>query len=445
MYDYAIMNGLVITSAWSGVANIAIKSGQIVALTTDDLLHQALDYYDAKGKIVLPALLDTHVHLREPGYTHKEDFYNGSCAAAAGGYGTIIAQPNTSPPAVDGPSVATLLELAGRQCVVDFGVSAQVTPDNIANLAELKQAGACILDVACCDVPEGWLVTKGGQFLQIFSSAAELGLPVAVYATDASIVTEHTERLMKEGRIDPLAWADSRSSLAEAAEVAKIGSIAQESKARVLFRQISSAVSLEYLQGYKQAADISVEINPHHLFLTTEDLTALGPLGKMAPPLRDAFEVAEFWKGLQGGIIDMIGGDHAPHTLEEKLAGKEDIWKAASGVPTLETALPLMLDAVSRGKLKMEKLVELMSEKPARWLGLYPKKGCIAVGSDADVTIVDPGEVWEVKNESLFTKCGWSPFAGMKLRGRVKKTMVRGRWVFDSGKITVQAGYGRIV
>jgi len=448
LFDYVVMNGEVVTSSWRGKANLAIKNGRIIAISDCSNVPEADGYYNAEGKLVIPALVDTHVHLRDPGYTQKEDFYTGTCAAAAGGYGTVVAQPNTSPPAVDSASIRNLLELGQDRCVVDFGVSAQVTPQNIKNLVALKNAGAIILDVAACDVPEGWLVRDGAHYLQIFRNAVQLGLPVAVYATDASIVAAETEHLQNSGRIDPLAWVQARPPVAEAAEVARITQIARVTNVRLLFRQISTMEALNVIKAYKalkSLADIKIEVNPHHLFLNTDDMLRLGPAAKMAPPLREADMVKALWTELVDGTIDMIGGDHAPHSWEEKIAGKEDIWKGASGVPTLETALPLMLDAASRGRITIENIVNLMSEQPARWLGLYPRKGTIAAGVDADLAIVDPRVSLKVQGKALLGKSKWTPFEGVTLQGRVEKTMVRGKWVYDSGTIIVKPGYGESV
>jgi len=448
LFDYVVVDGKIVTASWCGRANIAVKDGRIAAISTNDWQLEATDYYDANGKLVIPALVDTHVHLREPGYSHKEDFYTGTCAAAAGGYGTVVAQPNTSPPAMDRSSVKGLLELGQAQSVVDFAVSAQVTPDNIQSLDELKEAGALILDAATCDVPEDWLVLRGADFWEMFTNAARLGMPVAVYATDPSMVGSQTKALQDEGRVDPLAWVEARSPITEVTEVARLSQIAKDTRARVLFRQVSTALSLDILKATKSSSlqsDISVEVNPHHLFLTSKAFLRLGPLGKMAPPLRDRMTVEALWRALSNDTVDMIGGDHAPHTLEEKMAGKRDIWQAASGVPTLETALPLMLNAANQGRITIEKIVKLMSESPARWLNLYPCKGTIAVGSDADLVIIDPNYSWEIRGKDLLGKCKWTPFEGFTIKGRVERTMIRGNWVYGNGSILVKPGYGHSI
>ncbi|MFY9371264.1 MAG: dihydroorotase family protein [bacterium] len=448
MLDYMVVNGEIVTPSWRGQANIGIKDGRVAVISSSDLELEAADYYDARGKLVIPALVDTHVHLRDPGYSHKEDFYTGTSAAAAGGYGTVVAQPNTAPPAMDPASISSVIELGEARSVVDFAVSAQVAPGNINSLAQLKEAGALIFDVATCDVPDAWLVLTGKDCWAIFTRAAELGVPVAVYATDASMVGAFTKALQDQGRLDPLAWAESRPPVTEAAEVARLSQIARGTGAKIMFRQISSAASLDILRSVKASrplSNISVEVNPHHLFLIKEDLERLGPVGKMAPPIRDSGTVKALWEALCDGTVDMIGGDHAPHTWEEKMVGEKDIWQAASGVPTLETALPLMLDAASRGKITIEKIVGLMAEKPARWLNIYPRKGTLAVGSDADLVIIDPDSSWEIRGKDLLSKCRWTPFEGLKVKGKVEGTMVRGQWVYERGNIVARPGYGQRV
>lgn len=446
VFDYMVLNGELVTPSWRGPANIGIKDGRVAVIAPAGVKLEAAASYDARGKLVIPALVDTHVHLRDPGHTHKEDFYTGTAAAAAGGYGTVVAQPNTDPPALDPAGIGRVFELGRERSVVDFAVSAQVTPGNLTSLAQLKEAGALIFDAATCDVPADWLISTGRDFWALFTGAARLGVPVAVYATDAGLVGDFTRTLQEWGRVDPLAWVEARPPVAEAAEVARLSQLARAAGGRILFRQISSAASLAILRAVKlscPSANISIEVNPHHLFLTADDLARLGPVAKMAPPLRDRETVRALWKGLRDGTVDMIGGDHAPHTWEEKMAGQEDIWQAASGVPTLETALPLMLDAASRGQITVEQIVSLMAEKPARWLNLYPRKGTLAPGSDADLVILDPAASWEIRGKDLLSKCRWTPFEGLRVKGRVERTMVRGRWVYAQGTIMVRPGYGQ--
>ena len=448
VFDHVIINGVIVTANWRGRANIAIKNGRIVAISSAPLFRDAAETYDVSGKIVIPALVDGHVHLRDPGFTGKEDFFTGTCAAAAGGYGTVIAQPNTDPPMTDEYGVEKLISIGKSRSVVDFSLSAQVTPENLDRLAPLKEAGVISFDAASCDVPDQWILREGSDLWRLFQDAAGLGVPVAFYATDSSMVKSMAESLQRERRIDPLAWSDSRPPVAEAAEIARISRIAAVTGVELLFRQVSTTESLDIIKAMRSLSprpNISVEVNPHHLFLDRNDLARLGPFGKMAPPLRDRETVRGIWQNLHDGFIDLIGGDHAPHTKSEKNAGRENIWESPSGVPTLETALPLMLNVAHRGEICIEQVVRLMSEGPARWLGLYPFKGTIAVGSDADIVILDLKTSWEIRGEQMKGKCKWTPFEGTKVTGRVENTMIRGKWVFGQDGILVEPGFGQFV
>lgn len=448
VFDHVVMNGEIVTATWRGRANIAVKDGRIAAISSAPLFRDATETYDASGKTIIPALVDGHVHLRDPGFTEKEDFFTGTSAAAAGGYGTIIAQPNTDPPVIDESGVGKIISIGQSRSVVDFSLSAQVIPENLHRLAQLKNAGVISFDASSCDVPDQWILREGSDLWRLFQDAAGLGVPVAFYATDSSMVNSMAESLKREGRNDPLAWGDSRPPIAEAAEIARISRIAAASGVRLLFRQVSTTESLDIIKAVRSFSprpNIYVEVNPHHLFLDRNDLARLGPFGKMAPPLRDRESVKGIWQNLHDGFIDLIGGDHAPHTEREKNAGIENIWKSASGVPTLETALPLMLNAVSRGDIVIEHVIRLMSEGPARWLGLYPIKGTIAVGSDADIVILDLKTSWEIRGEQMKGKCKWTPFEGKKVKGRVENTMIRGKWVFGQDRILVEPGFGQFI
>lgn len=445
VFDLVVTGGTVVTSSWQGPATIGILNGRIAALMDPETEVDARESFDAGGKTVLPALVDTHVHLRDPGHPDKEDFYTGTCAAAAGGYGTVIAQPNTAPPATDPTGVSRILEIGHQRSIVDYGVSALVTPDNIDGIADLKAAGANTLDIASCDVPETWMMTLGKNFVRALAEARRLELPLAIYATDASVVAARTEALIKSGRKDPLAWAEARPGFSEAAEVARVAVLVRESGAKALFRQITAAESVECLARLKPSTRISVEVNPHHLFLSENDLVQRGPWAKMAPPLRRLSDVDALWSGLFQGSVDMVGGDHAPHSAEEKAVGTDDIWKAASGVPTLETALPLFLTEVANGRISTRQIALWMAERPARWLGVFPRKGTIAVGSDADLVVLDLHKEWEIKGSSFLGKAKWTPFEGRRCKGAVEATMVRGRWVYRSGSIVGKPGWGQAI
>jgi dihydroorotase (multifunctional complex type) len=423
-------------------ADLAIDGGQIVAIGSSEGLA-ADEVLDASGLLVLPGAIDAHVHVREPGQTQKEDYAHAGRAAAVGGVTTIISQPNTNPAVTTAERFEAVVK-AARACLVDHAICAGVLGRRTEHgyVAELAAAGAVGFEVLD-DTAE----MCGNEWLRLFEAVAETGLPLSFLAAERSVMRRNLAR----ARANPGAsWRNFSavvSGEAEAIGYQHAVGLARLCGTPLIIRQVTTAAGLAELRRLKQqpaSSPLWVEVNVHHLFLSDDDLERLGPYAQMVPPPRPQSDVDALWEGLHDGTVDFISTDHAPHTADEKEAGRADLWTAPTGIPGLDTFLPLLLDAALRGRLSLERLAVLIAEAPARMHRLGSAKGTISVGSDADLVLVDPRVEWTVEPSRLFTKCGWSAFEGRELSGRPVLTLLRGQVVARGGQ-AVECSSGRLV
>ena len=416
----AIINGKIMANGKLEKANLLIENGRIAEVT--DKALSGRDKINASGKIILPGLIDCHVHLREPGMIRKEDFRTGSMAAAAGGVTTVFEMPNTVPATTTLKNLKEKRELAGK-AIVNYGLYVGATEDNSSELSSAK------------NVP-GIKVYMGSSTgnMQVTNEAVRkafgTGKKVVVHAEDESLIQKNAEKFKNERSSE--IHAKIRNDETEISAVREAVRIA--GKNRMHLTHLSAKGSLEII---KKLPNVSCDVTPHHLFLTYKELKNQGNFAKMNPALRSQEDVEALWAGINSGIVDCIATDHAPHAGEEKETG---YWDAPAGVPGLETMLPLLLDAVNKGRITLEKVAELTSANPAKLFGLR-NKGKIEPGMDADLTIVDMETERKIRNQELFTKCGWSPFAGRSLKGWPVTTIVNGKVVFNEGEIReIKAG-----
>ncbi|MFC7167075.1 dihydroorotase [Halospeciosus flavus] len=371
---------------------------------------------DADGMLLLPGMVDVHVHFRQPGDAHKETWSSGSRSAAAGGVTTVVDQPNTDPPTTTGEAFDAKEDLA-RNALVDYGINGGVTeewdPDSLFERPLFALGEVFLADST------GDMGIDTELFETALERAADADVPVTVHAEDADLFDEGARE-----RDDADAWSAYRTAEAEQIAVEDAVAVADGTGAQVHVAHTSTP------EGVDAAKDggATCEVTPHHLFLSRDDLDALGTFGRMNPPLRSEERRAALVERLVDGTIDVVATDHAPHTREEKQAS---IWDAPSGVPGVETALPLLLAAARDDDtaLTFERVRDVTAANPADIFGL-PQKGRIEEGRDADLVLVDPDETEPIRGERLHSKCSWTPFEGFE-GVFPKTTLVRGNRVYD--------------
>lgn len=386
-----IQNGMVYIDGRIVKKNILVENGGIKKIFSGKAV--ADEKINASGMLVLPGSIDPHVHFREPGLTHKEDFRTGSSAAAAGGVTSIIDMPNTKPPMLTRKLLAEKISLATGKSIVDFGFHFGSSADN---MQEVEKARGIASTKIFMDASTGNMLIQDDNTVSKIIGASR-------------ICTIHAE-----GR-------NARKAI----------EISEKLQKKFYLCHVSTQNELEYVKE-NGGKNVFAEVTPHHLFLTETDQTKLV---RMKPSLKNESDRRALWDALNDGTIDTIGSDHAPHTIEEKEAG--DLY----GVPGVETRLPLMLDAVNKRRLTLRRLVETMCENPAKIFRLK-NKGFIKKGYDADFVIVDMKAQKKIRNDEMRTKCGWSPFDGFEVRGWPVKTIVRGKIVFENGDVMKNKGRG---
>ncbi len=433
--DLVIRNGKIVTpqGIYEG-DDIAVEKGKIVAIDKRGSFPETKETVDATGKYVLPGIIDVHVHFREPGYEYKEDFETGSMAAAAGGVTTVCDMPNNQPFCSTVEAFQQKKEIIRNKAYVDYGLVAAVVGETIEEIPKLAEAGINVFKIFMGATVGGVPAPDDGGMLRAFQLVAETGLRVGVHAENNAIMDYLTAKLKGEGRTDPLAHVEARPPVAEAESIQRAILFAAEAVCNLHIYHLSSKEGVELIKAAQEkGVKVSAETGPHYLLLDCDYMKKVGSILKMNPPVRSRQHGEALWKGLLDGTVEVIGTDHSPHTPEEKI--KENIWEAIPGFPGVETSMPLMLTQVNEGRLSLMTYVKLASENPARLFNLYPRKGTIRVGTDADITIVDMEKVGVIDSENLHSKSKITPFDGWRVKGLPVFTIVRGNVVMKDGEI----------
>ncbi|MGI6686710.1 MAG: allantoinase AllB [Bacillota bacterium] len=448
--DVLIRGGRLVTEGGSFQGSVAISKGIIVGFLAPDTQLEAEKVIDADGCVVLPGLIDPHVHLFSPGSLEfREDFYCGTQAAAAGGVTTIITMPLDIPPLIDRESFDSKREAAKSQSVVDFAFWGGLIPKNIQNLSDLHELG-CVAFKAFMSYGEDFYPNMPDQFLfEAMKKVASFNGLIGVHAENADIVAHYSKLLKENERVDGEAHSDARPEIAELEAIQRAILFAEYANCRLHICHMSTDKGAETVcSAKKRGVRVTSETCHHYLTLDRSELSLKGNFVKCNPPLRDKETVERLWQYVLKGYVDCIASDHGPFTDEQKQGGGKSIWDAPAGFGGIDAMLPLIIDeGVKKRGLALETLAKITSTNAAKIFGLYPKKGSLLIGGDADITILDLNKEWVYSGKATLskTKSSNSPFEGRKIRGKVVATLVRGQTVYQEGQILVKPGTGRYI
>ena len=423
-YDLIVRGGIVVNQAGEGLRDIGVTAGKIAAI--GDLARaSAGETIEARGLHVLPGVIDTQVHFREPGLTQKEDLETGSRSAVLGGVTAVFEMPNTNPTTTSAEALADKLARGHHRMHCDFAFYMGGTRENTRELPELERLPGCCGVKVFVGSSTGSLLVEDDEGLRNILKA--IRRRAAFHSEDEYRLRERKDqRIAGDPRSHPV-WRDETVALQC---TQRLVALARETGKRVHVLHITSAREIEYLAAHKDVA--SVEVTPHHLTLAApECYERLGTLAQMNPPVRDASHRAALWRGLDQGIVDVLGSDHAPHTRAEKAKPYPE---SPSGMTGVQTLVPLMLDHINAGKLTLQRFVDLTSAGPNRLFGIAGK-GRIAVGYDADLTIVDLKRRATITDAGVGSRAGWTPYDGVTVTGWPVGTVVRGQRVMWEGEV----------
>ncbi|MGQ0668523.1 MAG: allantoinase AllB [Actinomycetota bacterium] len=432
--DLSIVGGTIVTPDYSFEGTILVRDGKIHSVSSSTTPQHDTEVINAGGLHVLPGIIDTHVHFREPGLTHKEDFTSGSTAAVMGGVTTVADMPNTIPPTSTVEAYWEKRAIGEEKSYVDFSIIAVILQDSIGEVLGLAEAGIGGYKIFMGPTVGGLLPPDDGAMLEALELVATTGKRCAFHAESHEIIHHLQERLQREGRKDPLAHVDARPVVSSLEAVGRAGLFAKHTGAKIhIMHQSSNAVCDLVRQLRAEGVDVTVETAPHYLLFCAEDMERLGVVLKINDPIRYRRDSDRLWDELKSGTINMIATDHSPHLPEEKF--KDDIWEAIPGFPGVETSVRLMLTEVNKGRMTINEYVRFASENPARVWGLYANKGSLLPGTDADFTIVDMKRKGTIRAEDLHSKGKYTPYEGMKTAGLPVCTIVRGNVQMQDGDL----------
>lgn len=451
-YDVRIRGGQVYTPGGLIAADVLIKGEKIAALVSPENPSTAAKEINARGRHVFPGIIDLHCHTREPGYTHKEDFYTASQAAAAGGITTMIDMPNVEPPT---DTVETFLhkrELAQAKSIVDFGhLAAGTRADEIEKFARHQVTGFKIFQVSG-EYPHDprLAMNDDGLLYRSFQRIAATGLVCAIHPFNQNLFDELSRQAFAAGEPSNHVTFSKVYTTNEvwSSAVAGLLHLVQMTGVRLHLLHTHSHGSLRQLREAKRQGvrGVTAECDPKYFHLSQKDLAEKGP--QCCPGgfiVHDEERMAEIWRSLADGTMDCVGSDHAPHTNDEVNKQWENAWTAAMGSPQYDHYFSIFATDYHQGKISLKTMVRILSEAPAKILGIYPQKGAILPGADADLVVADLNEEFLVTNDKLYTKVGWTPYAGWRMQGRPKLTLSRGRVVMENGEVKGEKGSGRYI
>jgi len=427
MLDLIIKNGQCFINGKMEYKDVSVKDGKILKI--GEITEEAKEVYDAKNQIVLPGCIDTQTHFREPGSTDTEDLHTGSRAAVAGGITAVFEMPNTNPPTSNLNEFQRKLDLAKNRMYCNYAFYFGATAGNVSQLAELKNLeGCCGIKLFVGSSTGNLLVALEEDIDKVFQNSSKI---VAVHSEDEEILNKN-KKLIKNGDVHshPI-WRSEECAISSTRRIVRL---AKKYSKRAHILHITTKQEVDFLSQHK--GNITFEITPQHLTIYAPDCyEKLGTYAQMNPPIRDKSHYDRLWYAVKNNLNDTIGSDHAPHLRTNK---DKSYPNSPSGMPGVQTLLPVMLNHVNAGKLSLNQLINLVCENPIKIFGIK-NKGFIREGFDADFTIVDMNKKIIIKNENIESKCGWSPFDGFEFKGTPVATIIDGKIKMKNGKIIGEA------
>jgi dihydroorotase len=422
--------------------SIAVENGKIFKIGKEPQMPNADEKTNLQNMLVLPGLIDVHVHLRDEGKAYKEDFYTGTAAAAAGGMTTVLDMPNNAPVTMSTETLKNRMRIAERHVLVNVGFYSEF-PSHLGEVAGIVVQGAVGFKLFMARQVGGLNVDDDTALQEAFTKVGESGVPVAVHAEDKALLMANEERLKRAKRHNAAAFLKAHSERVELKAIERLLEISVQTNVQLHFCHVTSEKGLKAIvEAKKNGRNVTCEVTPQHLLLSNVDFERVGLMLTMMPPLRGERHVEALWKGVIDGWVDVLGSDHAPHALSEKSA--DNVWDIKVGVPGLETTLPLMLTMVRKNKISLARVLQLLSEKPAEIFSLNDR-GALAQGNKADLVIVDFNRKFRIDASKFHSKAKYSPFDGWEVRGRPVKTYVNGVLVMDDQEIVAKAGSGEVI
>jgi dihydroorotase (multifunctional complex type) len=422
--------------------SIAIENGKIFKIGKETQMPNADKKTNLGNMLVLPGLIDVHVHLRDEGKAYKEDFYTGTAAAAAGGFTTVLDMPNNDPVTMSTETLKKRMRIAGSRSIVNIGFYSEF-PNDLGEVAGIVAQGAVGFKLFMARQVGGLNIDDDDALQETFRKVGESGVPVAVHAEDKALLMANEERLKRANRHDAAAFLKAHSERVEIKAVERLLEVSAQTGVRLHFCHMTTEEGLKaVVETKKSGRNVTCEVTPHHLLLSNVDYERSGLMLTIMPPLRGESHIEALWKGVAEGWVDVLGSDHAPHALSEKSAGS--VWDVKVGVPGLETTLPLMLTMVRKNRISLAHVVQLLSEKPAELFNLRDRSG-LAQGRKADLTVVDFKRKFRIDASKFHSKAKYSPFDGWEVQGSPVKTFVNGLLVMDEQGIVAKAGSGEVI
>lgn len=421
VYPWGVFNG-----------DILILDGKVASIGKS-IVYGSVEKINASGKLVLPGVVDIHVHMREPGLEYKDNFENGTRDAAQSGVTTVLEMPNTLPPVDTVERFREKKSILSKKAYCDFGLYGVIHDNSVNEVEKLINEGAVGFKVFLGPTTGGIKPPSQKTLIEALTITSKYRTTVAFHAEEWDLVEYFTNEVLKQNRNDPLVHLDSRPPICEELAIHRVGLIAEYTKAPIHIVHISSCEGTSALKYLKERGiDITGETNPHYLLLDTGDYEKYGSIMKVNPPVRGGKHRECLWKAVYSGVIDIIASDHAPHSIEEKT---RDMMSASSGYPGVYTLLPLLLTSALNNQLDLTKIPRLLSHNPAKRFNLYPKKGCLTPGCDGDVVIIDPSREWVIDKEKMYCRNKLTPFDKWRAKGFIEYTILRGTIIYSYGEV----------